>query len=214
MSKHLPDLVLSGVNSALKPEGFKLVKSKKWFLRQTNGRTEKFQLVMLNDRPGYRVCPSVGVRFEAVEQAFHRTSTFEPEFQRDTDTVAVDLWRIHGKNGYQLPVHHDSDVPAVVDRIVAIFRNDAEPYYSQFGDLKAVDVAINGHPLEKCVHRVMPSLRCSTGAIVAKLTGREDYTALVASYREQLQQDANGFYLPPFEALIADLATMKVGESK
>lgn len=210
MSKRLPDLVLAGVDAVLKPEGFKLVKSKKWFLRQTDGRTEKFQLVVLNDRPGYRICPCVGVRFEAVEQIFHKTSTFEPEFQKDTDTVGVNLWHIHGKDGYQLPVHDESDVTPVVDRILEIFRNVAVPYFSEFSDLKAVDVAVNDHPQQKCVHRVMPSLRCSTGVIVARLTGRDDYDALVATYREQLQQDANGFYLPPFEALVEDLKTMDV----
>lgn len=211
MSKRLSDLVFAGVNAVLKPEGFRLFKSKKWFLRKTDGRTEKFQLVVLNDRPGYRICPSVGVRFEAVEQVFHRTSTFGPEFQPDTDTVGVDLWRIHGKGGYQLPVHNESDVPPVVDRILEIFRRDALPYFSQFSDLKAVDMAVNERPQEQCVHRVLPSLRCATGAIVAKLTDRENFDALIASYREQLRHDANGFYLPTFEALIQDLTTAEVG---
>ncbi len=211
MSRRLPDLVVVGVNSVLKTKGFKLFKSKKWFLRLTDGRTEKFQLIVLSDRPGYRICPSVGVRFEAVEQVFHRTSTFRPEFQSDTDTVGVDLWRIHGKEGYELPVLKKSDVPSVVDRLLEIFRTDAEPYFCHFRDLNAVDMAVNEHPQDQCVHRVMPSLRCSTGAIVARLTGRRDFDALVASYREQLQHFSNGFYLPPFDALVQNLTRMEVG---
>jgi len=205
MIKRPQGSVLTGVSAALKPEGFILVKSKKWFLHQANGRTEKFQLVILRDRPGYRICPSVGVRFEMVEQVFHRTSNFEPDFHKDTDTIGVDLWRIHGEEGYKLPVLDESDVTSVVARVLEIFRNDALPYFSQFSDLKAVDAAINDHPRQKCIHRVMSYLRCSTGAIVAKLTDRKDFDALVATYREKLQHDANGFYLPPFEALIRDL---------
>jgi hypothetical protein len=211
MSKQLPSLVLEALEPSLAPLGFKLAKGKKWFVRRSPGRTETFQVVVLNDKQGFRVSPSVGVRFDDVEDIFHRTSGYEPEYQKDTATVGVDLWRVHGKEGFQIPLSTESDVPAVASRLLTIFRAQAEPFFARFNSLSAVDAALNERPTEPSTVKVLPWLRASTGAIAARLTGREDYDQLVATYRSVLQNDSKGFYLPRFEALLSDLAKVKAG---
>jgi hypothetical protein len=163
---------------------------------------------VLEGNSGYRICPSVGVRFEVVEKVFHKTSGFEPEYQNDTPTVGIDLWSVYGKDGYQIPLKQDSDVGTVTSRLLTIFDEKAEPYFSQFGTLAAVDSALNDQPKERCVHGGLPWRRCSTGAIVAKLTGRGNYDELVSIYHEIVRMDAGGYYLPRFEALLCDLTKL------
>ena len=209
MSDKLPELVLDALRPELEPLGFKLVKSKQCFTSGAGDLIDRFKIVILTDSLGYRLCPSVGIRFELVESIFHRTSGYCLEYQKDTSTLGVDLFAVYGKPGYQLRLRDKSDIHSVSSRLMEIFRDRAAPYFVEYSTLDAVDSAVNGRPYERCVHRVMPILRCSTGAIVAKLVGRKDYDHLISIYRAALQKFAKGFYLPRFELLLADLATMK-----
>jgi hypothetical protein len=211
LSKKLPELVLEDTKTELKPHGFKLLKAKKRFVRITDGRTETFILVILVDKVGYRVCPCVGVRFERVEEIFHRTSGFEPKYQKDTSTVGIDMFAVYGKAGFQLPLKDEADVEMVTSRLGVIFREKAMSYFAQFSTLSDVDMSLNDRPKEDCIHAILPWLRCSKGAIVAKLTNRTNYKQLIAIYRELVRKDANGYYLPQFEALLQDLAGMPRG---
>jgi hypothetical protein len=102
-------------------------------------------------------------------------------------------------------------VERVTSQILTIFREKAQPYYSQFSTLGAVDSAINDQPSDNCIHRVMPWLRCSTGAIVAKLVGRTNYEQLMSFFPDILRNDSNGYYLPRFELLLSDLAKLEAG---
>jgi hypothetical protein len=190
----------------LKPFGFKALKAKKRFARSEGNRTEVFQLVVLDGKPGYRIRPSVWVRFDDVEDIFHRTSGYEPEYQKQTPTAGLDLWSAFGKEGFELRLKDESDVSQVVSQLKTIFNDKALSYFLQFSSIAAVDSAINDHPNEPCVHRPMPWLRASTGMITAKLTNRANYDALVDLYRETVRRDANGYYLPRFESLLMDLA--------
>ncbi|WP_425616852.1 hypothetical protein NA78x_000513 [Anatilimnocola sp. NA78] len=208
MSYYLPIAVLEAVAAELKPLGFKLVKSKKWFIRAISNRVEKYQLVVLDEKKGYRICPSVSVRFEHVEAIFHRSSGYEVEYQRDTPTVGIDLWSVYGKDGYQVSLTQAAGVDVVASQLLEIFHDKAMPYYSHFSSLVAVDTAINAQPSDNSVHRAMPWLRCSTGAIVAKLVGRDNYDYLVSIYTDILRKDSNGFYLPRFELLLSDIAKL------
>ena len=93
---------------------------------------------------------------------------------------------------------------------MAIFREKAEPYFAQFSTLGAVDSAINDQPSADCVHRDSTSLRCSTGVIVAKLVGRENYDQLTATYLDVVRTRAS-HELPKFESLLNNLAGLAPG---
>jgi hypothetical protein len=133
-----------------------------------------------------------------------------PEYQKDTPTLGIDLWSVFGKDGFQIPLKEEASMGAVTTQIFSIFREKAQPFFTQFSTLAAVDSVINDQPSENCVHRVMPWLRCSTGVIVAKLVGRENYDHLVSIYRAIVRNDSNGYYLPRFELLLSDIAKLAV----
>jgi hypothetical protein len=219
-------VLLEAVEAALLPLGFKLALNKKKpsgpqyhnsrtsisvsaaFLRATDKqRTERFHLMLNYEMlkgPGYRVSPSVGVRFEEVEKIFHRTSGYDRPNQKESATVGIDLWRVFGREQYQVTLNDEANLQAATARVVAIFREKAEPYFAQFGTLAAVDSAVNEHPVDDCVHRDMAWLRCSTGVIVARLVGRPNYDQLVSMYQETVRTKSPHL-LPRFESLLNDL---------
>jgi hypothetical protein len=213
VAKRLPMLVLEALEAQLKPSGFKLVKSGQRLTQVSGNRTNILLFAVLDDRGSYRISPSVCIRFEQVENIYHRTSGFEPEYQKGTHTLGIDLPELYGKGGYELPLNDETIVDVTVWRLMTIFRKKAEPYYKQFSTLFAVDAAFNDEPLKPCVHAGMPSHRCSVGAIVAKLTGRKNYDELVSIYHGILEKDNGGFYLPAFEALLNDLKSVPAGSA-
>jgi hypothetical protein len=221
----LPRVLLEAVEAELQPRGYKLALNKKMpsgpqyhkyhrsrsisaaFVRATDKqRTERYHL-MLNFETGYRVSPSVGVRFEEVEKIFHRTSGFDRASQKESPTVGIDLWRVFGREQYQVTLSDESGLAAAAARIVAIFHEKAEPYFAQFSTLAAVDSAVNDHPGDDCVHRDMAWLRCSTGVIVARLVGRPNYDQLVPLYQEAVRK-GSPHLLPKFESLLNDLGNL------
>jgi hypothetical protein len=212
MSNKLPSLLLDAVGAALKPFGFKLMKGKKRLVRRSENRTEVFGLPVVEYAPTYYVRPWVGVRFDEVENLFHQTSGFEPEYQQDTTTVGTSLWDVYGADGYDIPFKDEADVATVASQLLTIFREKALPYYEQFRTLTAVDAALNDQPNGPCIYRPgLPTARCSAGVIVAKLTGRKNYGELVSVYRSILKTDNNGFYLPAFESLLEKLEGISAG---
>lgn len=205
MKNNLQYKFIKIIDKNLNSLGFKLANENNSFIRTNDDLSEKFQLVILNDGPGYRICPSASVRFEKVEGIFHRTSGYESEYQKGTPTLGLDFWRLYGKDGYQIPLNTEDDLDICASHILTIFNEKAKKYFSDFDSLISVDRVVNDRPYEKCIHRIMPWLRCSTGAIVARLTGREKYDQLISIYQEALRKDANGYYLPRFESLLSDL---------
>jgi hypothetical protein len=211
----LPTALLEAVEAELKPRGFTREINKKAgrraltsvsvaFVRADKQRTERFHLRVSSERSGYSVSPSVGVRFEEVEKIFHRTSGYDRPNQKESTTVGLDLWRVFGREHYQVIVSSEADLKAAAARVVAIFEEKAEPYFAQFRTLAAVDAAVNDKPGEDCVHREMEWLRGSTGLIVAGLVGRANYDQLVPLYLETVRKKSPHL-LPRFESLLTDL---------
>src|SRR5262249_39371135 len=76
-------------------------------------RTERFHLMVnfeMLKGSGFRVSPSVGVRFEEVEKIFHRTSGYERAQQKESTTMGIDLWRMYGRDNYQPTLKDEAEL--------------------------------------------------------------------------------------------------------
>ena len=163
------------------------------------------QFAVLSDKPGYRIRPVVCVRFDEIENIFHRTSGFEPEYRSTTPTLGIDLASTFGEEIYEVALRADADLTPTAARLLDVFRERAVPYFAEFSELADVDRVINDRPSEHCIHGGLPYRRCSTGVIVAKLRGRRNYDELTSIYRSTLE--INKFYLAGFDRLLLDLDT-------
>ena len=155
----------------------------------------------------------VGLRFETVEEIFHRTSGWDPKFQKDTNTVGTQVGvLIDGKGtSCRFLLESESEIASVTEKVVGVFRKFALPYFAQFGSLAAIDTELNDHPAERSVNTSLAWFRCSRGLIVAKLTGRPDYEQLATFYLNVMTRDNKGFYLKRFEALVESLKSVERG---
>lgn len=201
-------LAFETLGPKLEPFGFNAVRREQSFFRHADGRRDRFHLIMLTSGDT-ALEPTIGVRWDAVESIFHRTSGFT-EGRKATDTVGVHLRNVYGGAGYHLILRSESDIAKATSRLLDIFHMHAEPYYERYTTLAEVDCSLNDRPREKAVHTIASLDRCCKGLIVAKLVGRDNYDELVSVYREKMRHDAKGFYLPWFEALVKDLETLDI----
>lgn len=166
----------------------------------------KFQMRLLERSGGRKeIDPSVAIRFDEVEQVFHRTSGFRPEFQKDSPTIGCSISRLSADLDVpSLIVASEADLDGAVQELGRLVQSIALPYFSRFSNLKAVDLILNENPDKPTPHRVHGWLRAASGLIVASLVGRET-NSLVDHYRETLTRLDRGFYLQRFEDLVRDL---------
>jgi hypothetical protein len=207
--------LFESVNSELAHEGFILQAGKERFVRShPGGITDLFQLVCLDAKPsGYRVQPNVGIRIETVEDIFHISSDMEPQYQKETPTLGGAVGNIltGSSRSCEFRLASLSDVTAVTTEILRVFREFALPYFDKYSSLPEIDAELNDKPQERTPNRGMSWLRVSTGIIVARLVGRDDYLQLVEMYEERMRRENNGFYLKRFQRLLESLEQIEPG---
>ena len=79
--------LLESLRPVLAKDGFSLNAKRGRFIRKRGDVTDDFTLQCRDGKPGCRVEPDVGVRFEIVEEIYHRTSMFGPKYHKNTVTV-------------------------------------------------------------------------------------------------------------------------------
>jgi hypothetical protein len=198
------------VGAEIKVHGFALKSSKNVIVRKWADRTDSFQLFLSNGEPGYLVQMNVAVRFERVEEIFHRSSGYPAKSQKDTATIAttVDDLVASDLRPYWFRIVSEDDIPSVTRRIVEAFCGIALPYYDKFGSLSAIDHELNDRPREPTRNRGFPWLRCSAGIIVAKLVNRPNFAELEACYRATMDE-VGWFYAQRFHNLLESLKSIE-----
>ncbi len=197
--------LLTALQPRMDKSGFKLQKSKERFAKRVESGAWWFVLDF-TVYENLHVKPVIGLRVDAVENIFHRTSGFESKYQSDTPTLSLSVQGLVGDpSKFEYVLRGHDDVSGVAAQIEADFIGIVWPYLERHSELSEIDRTLNEHPEEECVHYSMDYLRCAHGVIVAQMVGRPKYSELVETYHRKLALISNGFYLPKFEALMADL---------
>jgi len=203
--KSLKIELLTALQPRIEKSGFKLQKSKERFAKRVDSGAWWFVLDF-TVYENLQVKPSIGLRVDAVENIFHRTSGFDIKYQSDTPTLSLSVQNLVGDpSRCEYVLRGLDDVSMVAAQIEADFHGIVSPYLERHSGLSEIDRALNENPEGECVHYAMDYLRSAHGVIVAKSVGRPKYPELVEIYRRKLALISNGFYLPKFEALVADL---------
>ncbi|MBM3759560.1 MAG: hypothetical protein FJW36_04865 [Acidobacteria bacterium] len=203
--KDLKIELLTALQPRMEKSGFKLQKSKERFAKRVESGAWWFVLDF-TVYENLHVKPAIGLRVDAVENIFHRTSGFESNYQSDTPTLSLSVQSHMGDSSkFEYVLSGLDDVSVVRTQIEADFIGIVLPYLERHSELSEIDRTLNENPEGECVHYAMDYLRSAHGVIVAQLVGRPKYSELVETYRQKLALISNGFYLPKFEALVADL---------
>jgi hypothetical protein len=202
--------LLRSLGADLKVHGFTLKLSKDVLVRKWDDRTDRFRLVFLDGKPGYDVQIDVAIRFERVEEIFHRSSGYPPKSQKDTPTIAATVGDLVARDfrACRFRIVSEDDIPSATQGIVEVFCGIALPYYDKFGSLSAIDRDLNERPCEPTLNQGFPWLRCSAGIIVAKLVNRPNFADLEACYRSTMERVDDGFYTSRFYNLLESLKSI------
>lgn len=205
--------LFDSVEAQIDAIGFKAKKAKSRFIRKREGITDQFYLTRSFYLDYYCICPSIGIRIEQVEKIFHQTSGVEKKHQGNNSTMGAEVGDLMGGRSLdcQYILKNEEGIPAVVEQVVSVFQNFALPFYERWSSLAAIDSELNDDPSRKTIYRGMNWDRCSTGAIVARLTGRPDYEKIAAFYTEVMKKDNRGFYFKYFESLLKSLEAVAPG---
>jgi len=204
--KSLKTALLTTLQPRMEKRSFKLQRSKERFAKRVSNGSLWFVLDF-TIYENLHVKPAIAVRVDPVEDIFHRTSGFERQYQADTPTLTLSVQSLTADSSrFEYLIRDLSDVDTVATQIERDFSEIVVPYFECHSDLSGIDAALNGNPGGECIHYPMDYLRCAHGLIVARMVGRPNYRELVEVYGQRLAQVSNGFYLPKFEALVAELA--------
>jgi hypothetical protein len=204
--KDLKTALLSALQPKLEQRGFKLQKSKERFAKRI-AEVSWWFVLDFTVYESLHVKPAIGLRVDAIENKFHQTSGFERKYQADTPTLSLSLQGlVADPSRFEYVIRDLSDVDTAAAQLERDFDEIVFPYFEKYSALAMIDAALNENPGQDCVHYAMDYLRCAHGLIVAGIVGRPNYADLVGVYRQKLALISNGFYIPKFEALVADLA--------
>lgn len=195
--------LLQNLEKYLEPFGFNLVKSKEWFKKKERDRILFFWIVFYKDLYGFRVAPTLAIRFNQIEEIFHRFSGYEKKYQGDTHTIVTEIWRLkNDRASYEYQLASTEDISSITDELILVFKDCADTYFKKHISLNDIDSLLNNEPNQESIHQIMDYARCSRGAITAKLCHRNDYDEIVSIYRQRMQDQDHGFYLSQFDALL------------
>ncbi len=192
--------VLAALASWLGPHGYKLIKSRDAFEKSSRTERRSVYPMLVASRYGtYTLDVWCGVRNNAIEDWFHRTSGVEKKFRSRYTTI-------NRASEQRWPLDTATDVAAAIGKAERFTRETALPFlereytYQDYSDL------LNADPTEPdCPYHGNRENRCHYGLIAAKLAGDPRYPELKEAYAHYLRTTNNGFHYPRFEAMVADL---------
>jgi hypothetical protein len=198
--------LLRAVEEGLKDSKFTLSKSQAEFIRRSNEGWDKYQLMFLNRNEGWEINPAMLIRKNIVEDIFHCTSGFEKKYQKGTPTIGSSIENYLGeRNGnYRFELAEESQIGVIAQKIIALFKEVALPFFSKYNTIESLDLVINENIAD--VELTGAIFKGSKGIILAKLTDRNNYKYLVEIYTKYYENFSDGFYLLRFKNLLEALA--------
>lgn len=194
--------VLKLVQQHLKQYGFTLNKQLAEFTKKNENGWIKFYLIFLERNQGWEINPTMQIRFNVVEDIFHKTSGFDMKYQKGTPTIgsSAENYLQTGYGTYRFALGEEEDIEGIVLHINDVFENMALPFYEKFIKLEEIERAINrdvkGSSLTGGI------FVGSKGIILAKLLDHPNYEELRSIYMRYYEKFADGFYLPSYMDLV------------
>lgn len=175
--------------------------------RTSHGVSQYFQVRVLTRSGRSTVVPGVMVRIDVIEDIYHRTSGVEAAGQRYTWTIGTTVAGLRGvpSRDVRLEFATDAEREQVVHSLATMMKTVALPYFEAYSSVEAIDQLLNEKTQDPKVEAGGRPHRFFIGLIAGCLMKRRDMKALVSEYERLVGGLDNGFYLPHFFRLVADL---------
>lgn len=157
-----------------------------WESPRDGGRAA-FALKLTEDAGGWRVTPAFGVRFDAVEELFHRAWGGDAAVRSSSMTLEAEAWRLAGNfDRDQFKVATQEDALKAAAESLGVFDRSAQLFYRRYATLAAIDAALNTRPEDATPFFQSEPVRAGRGLAVASLIRPEAAPALAAAYRRHV----------------------------
>lgn len=196
----------SGCDEAMRKEGFTYLRRRDAYVREFEGGLQLVCLRLLVVAGVVRLEFSAAVRFEEIENEYHRALGTAARFAKLTNTLwipgeALTGWPI----GACHPRLRDStDIDQAIHRVLAFVEGYALNYFASHETLESLSSELNTQPSEPTPHCAPPA-RAFYGVIAARKLGLADFEVLVDGHRAALSGIDRGYHNAKFDGLVEEL---------
>jgi len=203
--------LLADLSRILEPLGFKTNRSRRTFTRRVDNFDQQIQAI-LNNYPGGGVTVEIRIsihsnevkeiyrRIQLASRPYHVLSTDLPRIVRYYDQGSS----IPSEQSWYL-AHSDISLTTLLNALGTYIRDYALRYFHENSSIGRMDALLNERPRDLTIHNWLFPVRAQMGLITAKLSKRQDYPALVATYSEQMTGAVEP-YKSEFELIKTELA--------
>jgi hypothetical protein len=207
--KELKDFLFKCLNEKLEPVGFKFSKAKQGFVKETDLGQLWFSFLFYKYAgvKGFEINPVMQIRFEQIEEIFHKESEFSNKDQKGTSTVGCSIENFlapSDNNSFRKTISSENDITITCNFFYYLFQSIVVPFFNKYNSLESLNELINSHPKEN-LNLIHPIFRGSKGLIIAHLLKDEDFEQLKKVYGAHYDSYYDGFYKPDFEKIVKRL---------
>jgi hypothetical protein len=191
--------IIAECRAWVEPFGYRLVKSRDAFEKSSATERRGVYILLIASKHGnYTLRVWCGIRNNAIEERFHKTSGVDKKHRANYTTLNLDC-------GHRWYLNSEEGICQAVAEAKRFIVGAALPFLEREYAYQDYCVLLNSDPRERCPYHGNRENRCHYGLIAAKFAGDARYEDLKNVYSEFLQTTNNGFYYPRFKKLIADL---------
>jgi len=184
------------LNLMLEKYNYKLLKSKDSFILKTDFGWNRYSIDFFLRDIGWTILPALLVRFEVVENLYHKISDFEKKYQKGTPTIGTTIENFDVTLEARFDLYEESQINSVVEKLFELFENVALPFFGKFSNLSAIDEQLNYNINDTTLTGGI--FKGTKSLIIGKLMKRNDFDELERVYQSYYISFADGFYLPEY----------------
>lgn len=178
----------------LREQGFR--QSDSLFYKKVNGAEAMFTIAFSNYGTIGRASATISVGIEAIQEVLRYQKGLFHNAPEHVASLAIGLQEYEYRND-------DAETLLIcTSRLLKDFRTKAVPFFATYRNVSDIDVAINSEASPFPVNRGNVALNCCNGVAAAYFSSQPGTTALVARYRNLVEQYSRGFYLSAFDSVV------------
>jgi|TARA_R110001599_G_scaffold150929_3_gene335325 hypothetical protein len=193
------------LSSVLLEKGFNYIKSKEAFICKTEFGQKRFAITtyVYSSRDGFEINPGYHLRFDRVEEFYHKISQFEKKYHSNTATIGCSLENHlnNGEDKFRYYISNFDDIYQASEYYTSIFENLVDPFFEKYKSLESLDYLINSKP-DKELSIINPIFRGMKGIIIAFFLEKESLFELIDTYSRSYETIYGGFYKAEYDRLV------------
>jgi len=132
----------------------------------------------------------LGIRLESVEQMAFQFTMGLTGFQQDSHTLITSIGRLKDKKYERYSIAQVEEAEQAIRAIQHFMQQDGFGFLEKYSSAKALDCLFNEQPDEPLSLVYNNFNRCLRGVVLAHLTHRENFEALIQTYLHELRATA------------------------